>query len=536
MIRLLLVLGLFAGKIFPAFGAEEMVLPPLVKDLNSVTVPPNLKEAELHARVACSMCHVYPEPSLLPKSVWNEHVLPKMKLYLGIELLDADKTPEGHLFKASGLFPDAARVPKQNWPAIAGFYLTQAPDKLAPISKPPIPIGLKHFSVERPAERRGAPITPAIRIQADEKVIFSGDVNIQGINVFTHESQHLTEIKIRNIPTAIQKVGEYLYVGAIGHFFPREERRGQLIAMQITDNGLIRTDVMSGLPRVAHLEPADFNGDGKIDLAVSMFGYLTGRLSLFEGSAPEKFTEHVITNRSGAVQSAAYDFDNDGDKDLAALFGQEWESLLIYHNDGKGRFAPPVAVFTKPSSYGHAAFDLADFNKDGRMDFVVANGDNGDYESPPKPYHGIRIYLDEGNGKYAEKYFYPMYGAFGVKARDFDLDGDIDLACTSFFPDYTTNPRDSFVFLEQTAPFQFSASTFRECISGRWITLDAGDVDGDGDEDVALASLVRMPTKIPRELTQAWEAEGPSMIVLRNKTRTSVSAPLTIPGENSIIP
>ena len=151
------------------------------------------------------------------------------------------------------------------------------------------------------------------------------------------------------------------------------------------------------------------------------------------------------------------------------------------------------------------------------MDFIVANGDNGDYESPPKPYHGLRIYLAEPNGKYTEKYFYPMHGAFGVKARDFDKDGDIDIASVAFFPDYTNNPRDSFVYLDNNGKLEFTASTFKECIAGRWIALDAGDIDGDGDDDIALASLIRMPTVVPKELTEMWEKSGPSVLVLRNQ-------------------
>jgi hypothetical protein len=89
----------------------------------------------------------------------------------------------------------------------------------------------------------------------------------------------------------------------------------------------------------------------------------------------------------------------------------------------------------------------------------------------------------------------------------------------SFYPDYDENPRESFVYLENTGNLQFSMATFRECISGRWMTLDAGDVDGDGDVDLVLGSLVRMPSKIPAFVKQIWDTTGPSVVILRNTLR-----------------
>ena len=71
---------------------------------------------------------------------------------------------------------------------------------------------------------------------------------------------------------------------------------------------------------------------------------------------------------------------------------------------------------------------------------------------------------------------------------DFDADGDLDIASASFFPDYGKSPRESFVYLESKGGLKFEPSTFRQCIGGRWMTLDAADMDGDGDIDVLSAS------------------------------------------------
>jgi hypothetical protein len=149
----------------------------------------------------------------------------------------------------------------------------------------------------------------------------------------------------------------------------------------------------------------------------------------------------------------------------------------------------------------------------------VTNGDNGEYPSPTKRYHGLRLYTNRGNYRFEETFFYPLNGAFRALARDFDGDGDLDIAAISFFPDYRQSPEESFVYLEHQGGLKFSAATFRECISGRWLTMDAGDLDGDGDLDLVLGSYIRGPSAVPMFLMKDWETIGPSFVILRNQLR-----------------
>jgi hypothetical protein len=109
-----------------------------------------------------------------------------------------------------------------------------------------------------------------------------------------------------------------------------------------------------------------------------------------------------------------------------------------------------------------------------------------------------------------------MHGAFKAVARDFDKDGDLDIAAISFFPDYEKAPQESFVYLENLGGLRFSASTFPEAISGRWLALDAADLDGDGDIDIVLGSLIEMNSDVPPALKKNWEQTGPSVLILRN--------------------
>jgi hypothetical protein len=116
-----------------------------------------------------------------------------------------------------------------------------------------------------------------------------------------------------------------------------------------------------------------------------------------------------------------------------------------------------------------------------------------------------------------------LNGAFKAVAGDFDLDGDLDIAAISFFPDYEKSPEESFVLLENSGNMRFKASTFRECISGRWLALDAGDLDSDGDVDIVLGSYIHGPSDVPDGLMLNWEKAGPSVLILRNKAKVPPS-------------
>jgi len=66
---------------------------------------------------------------------------------------------------------------------------------------------------------------------------------------------------------------------------------------------------------------------------------------------------------------------------------------------------------------------------------------------------------------------------------------------------------------------KFTASTFVQSIAGRWITMDAGDLDGDGDADIALGASNRSFGDVPKALSASWQESGPSVLLLENTIR-----------------
>jgi hypothetical protein len=477
--------------------------------------------SEMLARTACSACHYFPDPRLLDKTIWAQHIHPKMRLYMGLDKVDVKVSKDAELLAAAGYFPIVPMIPEESWQRITNWYHAKAPAPKSATNTPSrnehISLGLKNFKVVAPKQRRDPPLTTFVQIDPADRVVYTSDANVQTLDVLSPAGERITSIPVGNIVTSVARAENDFYVGAIGHFFPKEERRGQVILLKRTESGAERRVLLSDLPRVAHIELGDFNKDGKTDFALSMFGFLTGRFSWFENSGEDKYAEHILYNKPGAVKSVAHDFNKDGHVDIAALFGQETDGMLLFTNDGKGNFKQSE-IFRRAPTYGHAYFELADFNGDGDMDILVANGDNGDYESPPKPYHGVRIFLNK-KGTFEEGYFFPQHGAFKAVARDFDGDGDLDIASVSFFPDYESSPRESFVLLENKGGLKFEASTFPQCIVGRWLTMDANDIDGDGDIDIVLASMIEMPTVVPAQLKSLWQKNSPSVLYLINQQK-----------------
>ena len=103
-------------------------------------------------------------------------------------------------------------------------------------------------------------------------------------------------------------------------------------------------------------------------------------------------------------------------------------------------------------------------------------------------------------------------------SKDLPKYGDTDIAAVSYFPNYNKSPRESFVYFENKDG-RYIANTFRTCISGRWLTMDAGDVDGDGDIDLALGNYMYGPDKaifVPDFLMKTWERSGPPVMILHN--------------------
>lgn len=472
----------------------------------------------------CQLCHALPDPSMLDQKTWREELLPKMRYMAGTEPPPTNGYfADLEVLRAAHFFPEKPMIPVEIFDAIAAYYISAAPEHTVSLqTQEAIPVGLRQFTPLFPSHRRSPPLTTFTRIDPVKHQVILGDATFQGIDLLSPSGQLQQSLKLGNIPTAMVETPRGIYFACIGHFFPRDEQHGQVLFYEKTPQGLARRTIGGLMPRLSDIQVGDLNGDGREDFVLCAYGNMLGRFSWFEGKGGTNFVEHVLVDKPGALRSELRDLNGDGHTDLVVLFAQALESLMVFTGDGKGNFEKHI-IYQKPPSWGHSGFQMADFNGDGKLDFLVTNGDNADFStSPPHAHYGIRIFLGQGGLSFKESWFFPMNGAYKAIARDFDQDGDLDIAAISFFPDYERTPRESFVYLENTggpSVLKFSASTFAQCAMGRWLTLDAGDVDGDGDDDLVLGSLIQMPTRVPDFLKQKWEEKGPSLLVLKNNLR-----------------
>ena len=188
------------------------------------------------------------------------------------------------------------------------------------------------------------------------------------------------------------------------------------------------------------------------------------------------------------------------------------EGIFLYHNKGHGQFEEE-RLLTFPPVYGSSYFELSDMNNDGFPDIVYTCGDNADYSLVFKPYHGVYIFLNDGHNHFKQSWFYPINGCYKAMARDFDGDGDLDLAVVAAFADFQHKPEEGFVYFEHTGVMDFKPHTALTAQYGRWMTMDAGDVDGDGRVDIVLGNFSLGPSLL--KSATDWK-KGPRFLLLRN--------------------
>jgi hypothetical protein len=479
------------------------------------------RAGEESARRYCQSCHLFPEPALLDKASWTNGVLPDMAAWLGLKPPELERLPNGEIVPDANVFPPTPLLSRQEWSNIVSYYAEAAPERLRdPAPRPSYQPETKQFRVRELPYKRRVPMTLMVQIDPATRRLYVGDAMTHTLEALDSVGQRVFAVEFDSGPISLLPRAEALDVTLVGRLFPSDLLRGKLLRLHPAPDGMKIDKVLGNLRRPAHMAATDFNGDGREDFLVCEFGNRKGKLSWFEGESDGTFTEHILLDRPGAIRAEAPDLNADGRPDILVLMGQAWEGMYLFTNEGNGRFAQSTLLQQHPA-FGYSYFQTIDFDKDGDLDLLTTNGDNGESAAPPKPYHGIRLYLNDGRNQFTERWFFPLHGAYGARAIDFDLDGDADVAAISYFPDFQNSPQEGFVYLENTGNFEFRPATIPQHAEGRWMTMDAGDLDGDGDADIVIGSLVLGPTSVPIPATihDRWKNDAPAVLLLENTAK-----------------
>lgn len=218
---------------------------------------------------------------------------------------------------------------------------------------------------------------------------------------------------------------------------------------------------------------ADFNGDGKLDLAIAGDYVSSGGVTILLGNGDGTFTPIG----AGLDPSADFgliatgDFNGDGIPDLIATnYFEDGKSPTIFLGKGDGTFTSAPASFTL--DYFPTSVVTGDLNGDGKLDLAFSD------------LNGVEIVLGNGDGTFTETATSPIRvpsEIYGLTAGDFNQDGKLDLVAIDSYDA-------RIVLLNGNGDGSFSVTETATTVSQNWLGpyIVSADFNGDGVPDVGM--------------------------------------------------
>ncbi|MCK5101849.1 MAG: VCBS repeat-containing protein [Cyclobacteriaceae bacterium] len=282
----------------------------------------------------------------------------------------------------------------------------------------------------------------------------------------------------------------------------------------------------------AHVQAFDFDNDGDKDLMVAVLGLLypsndkIGSVVILENDGQYHFKDHVVVEKIARVSDVrAGDLDGDGDMDLAvAQFGYDDGETRWIENLGNWDFKTHMLQ----NLSGPINVEIVDIDDDNDLDIISLVS---------QEWEEIYCYLNDGNGDFQMKLLWGSdnedFGSSGIYMYDLNQDGRLDILYANgdafdYIPPQG-KPWHGLQWFENKGNLNFEYH--RICTLIGAYSLRPSDIDQDGDIDLFAVSAFNLWEE-PTSQSFIWmENIGDTQFMKRDITNAPTHLIILEPGD-----